>query len=222
MSAKLQRIIIFILFVQIPNFAFAGAWLPKAGHNQFINTILQTPEETNYIETYAESGISNNTSIVYRQFFGLEKNEIKIGEALLGVHKNYWKSDNYIASAQFGVIFGREFSQNSTAKGFEIRNQFGMGFNKSWLNFETGLRNCNKKYSFPWEITTGYNYTAKRTILLKSFGENNGCNSAIIRNQISTIYNLDTRRKFEFGYRFGKKESQIAPKGVFASFWLDF
>ncbi|KAF0186290.1 MAG: hypothetical protein FD163_958 [Hyphomonadaceae bacterium] len=216
------------MLVLCPNFAIAGAWLPKAGSTQIIaNSYVTTKSDAPLngdLEIYAEHGVSNNTAFVLQatvsDFYSGNLGGNIVGSIRIPVRT----IRNWQSSLQFGVIGAKSDRFRDFDSGVEARLSLGRSFeNGIWVDGEFGLRNFrNINLSF-WEAAIGKRLDNNDMVILKGFGDNYLTSVFKTKTQLSYVHNFNSEWAFELGWRLDFKSYHDAPaQGVVIGIWHQF
>ncbi len=223
MNYKGKYFIIILSLLLLHSQSHAGAWLPNKNENQIIISAIQNNDNNQNFEVYFEHGLNDKLALVYEQGFASESGENEVGEALLAARYRIFKKSNWVASTQFGLVTNSISNTQDPKTSYELRALLGYGFSKGWTNLEIGTRDCSGANSLRWEGTMGFNIAKSDKLIVKAFGENDGCFKGINRAQVSYVKAINSKFAIELGYREGIGRDKIFDDGkILIGIWAKF
>ena len=227
-SSRVAAVLLFFLFLSLPQNANCGAWLPEPNNsNLIVSNYLKLSDsqyEQNAYEIYYERGIFKNTAFVFEQSITQIDERANLDEAMFALRFSAFKTDNWVGSMQLGAIGNLSKLKDISKIGYEARAMIGRGFNSgTWVNMEYATRNCQGLNSNRWEATIGQSFENDDKLILKAFGENDACGAQISRAQASYVKDFNGKFSIELGARFGiKQNEEKTSNGLIFGIWKKF
>jgi hypothetical protein len=216
-----------------PNQAKAGAWVASRGDGILIvNAVSVTKEQspTGYsIELYGEAGLGYNWALVLAPSMSTRVQSLEadwsLDEVMIGLRRKVFQSDGLALSYQIS-----SFSMPPTLRdqpreiGIETRVALGKSLgNWGWLNGEIAGRNCGAGQGVRYDATAGFKLPKGDKVIMKVFGDGNGCSAPLTRSQISYVSRPFRTIELEIGWRttLGEDKSNT-DQGLVLGLWRPF
>ena len=196
----------------IPLPVAAGAWVPERDRGVLIANAVQVSVDDRdpglSVEFYGEYGLGHGWAAVLAPSASRGVRAAGIDwasdEVLVGLRKQIWSGPDRAISVQIGA-----FSPPSTRlanrrdQGTEVRLSFGRNVTrKTWIDGEIATRTCDGgRQGTRFDAAAGIKLAADRQVILKAFGDGDGCSKEILRAQISYLRPISKRLSLELGWR---------------------
>ncbi len=217
-----------------PSAAPAGAWLPAPHHGVLIANLVEVKTDQvqsgTSFEFYGEYGLKRGWAVVVAPSLSSavqSPNESWVlDEMQVGARRKIYVGKSIAISTQIsGFSIPQTENQNERAFGVETRVAVGKNFGeKGWVNIEAASRTCGETgIGSRFDATLGLNVSKNDRIILKAFGDGNGCTKAIVRAQLSYVRPISNTLALEFGWRQSLDQSATsADNGLVVGVWQKF
>ena len=218
----------------VPSAAWAGAWLPAPHHGVLIANLVEVKTDQAVsgasIEFYGEYGLKRGWAIVVAPSLSSSvqsPNEAWVlDEVQVGARRKVYVGKTIAISTQVsGFSIPKTQNQSERAYGIETRVAAGKSFGeKGWVNIEAASRTCGESgIGSRFDATLGLNMSKNQRIIVKAFGDGNGCTKAIVRAQLSYVRPISDTLALEFGWRQSLDQSAVsADRGLVVGLWQKF
>jgi len=217
-----------------PTAASAGAWLPAPQHGVLIANLVEVRTDQAQsgasFEVYGEYGLKPGWAVVVApsvsQAVQSQSQDWLLDEVLVAARRKLYVGDTIAISSQIGgfsIPGARDPSDR--AYGVETRVAIGKSFGeRGWVNLEAASRSCgNTGIGSRFDATLGLKMTRNQRLIVKAFGDGNGCTKAIVRAQISYVRPISDKLALEFGWRQGLDQTiTSADRGFVVGLWQKF
>ena len=214
--------------------ASAGAWVPAPYHGVLIANLVevktdQAPPGASF-ELYAEYGLKRGWAVVaapsLSQAVQSSSSNWVFDEVLIAARRKVYEGKSVAISTQIGGFsIPSARAQSDRAFGVETRVAVGKSFGEmGWLNVEAASRSCGEGgFGSRFDATFGLTMSKNQKLIVKAFGDGNGCTKAIVRAQISYVRPLSDTLALELGWRQAlSQDSPSADRGFLLGFWQKF
>ncbi len=217
-----------------PSAASSGAWLPAPQQGVLIANLVEvktdhTQAGTSF-EFYGEYGLKRGWAVVVAPSLSSAvqspNDSWVVDEVQVGARRKIYVGKTIAISTQIsGFSIPQAKNQNERAYGVETRVAAGKSFGeKGWVNIEAASRTCGETgIGSRFDATLGLNVSKKQRVIVKAFGDGNGCTKAIVRAQISYVRPISNTLALEFGRRQSLDQSAVsADRGLVVGLWQKF
>ena len=216
-----------------PDQARSGAWVAARGDGTLIvNAVSVTKEQspTGYsVELYGEAGLGHDWALVVAPSMSTQVQSLdpewSVDEILVGLRRKIFQGNSWAVSYQISSFsMPPTLTGQSRETGIETRFALGKSFgNWGWLNGEIAGRNCSAGQGVRFDATGGVKLPKGDKVILKVFGDGNGCSAPLTRSQISYVSQPFRKVELEIGWRgtLGK-EKEGADQGLVMGLWRSF
>lgn len=217
-----------------PSAAPAGAWLPAPQHGVLIANIVEVKTDQaqagTSFEFYGEYGLKRGWAVIVAPSLSSavqSPNESWVlDEVQVGARRKIYVGKTIAVSTQIsGFSIPQAKNQNERAFGVETRVAVGKSFGeKGWVNIEAASRTCGETgIGSRFDATLGLNMSKNQRVIVKAFGDGNGCTKAIVRAQLSYVQPITDKLALEFGWRQSLDQSATsADRGLVVGLWQKF
>ena len=217
-----------------PSAASSGAWLPAPQHGVLIANLVEVKTDQAQsgasFEFYGEYGLKGGWAVVVAPSLSSavqSPNESGVlDEVQVGARRKVSVGKTIAISTQIsGFSIPQAKNQSERAFGIETRVATGKSFGeKGWVNIEAASRTCGETgIGSRFDATLGLNMSKNQRIILKAFGDGNGCTKAIVRAQLSYVRPISNTLALEFGWRQSLDQSATsADNGLVVGVWQKF
>ncbi len=197
-----------------------------------VNAVSVTKEQspTGYsVELYGEAGLGHDWALVVAPSMSTRVQSLEpdwsVDEVLVGLRRKIFQGDSLAFSYQIS-----SFSMPPTLKGqpreigLETRIALGKSFgNWGWVNGEIAGRNCSAGQGVRYDATAGFKLSKGDKVIIKVFGDGNGCSAPLTRSQITYVSQPFRKVELEIGWRgtLGK-EKEGTDQGLVMGLWRSF
>ncbi len=217
-----------------PSAAFAGAWLPAPQHGVLIANLVEVKtaqaQAGTSVEFYGEFGLKQGWAIIVAPSLSSAVQSTReswvLDEVQVGARRKVHAGETIAISAQIsGFSIPQTKNQSERAYGVEARLAAGKKFGeKGWVNIEAASRTCGETgIGSRFDATLGLTLSRNQRVIVKAFGDGNGCTKAIVRTQISYVRPISDKLALEFGWRQSLDQSSVsADRGLVVGLWKKF
>jgi hypothetical protein len=217
-----------------PSAAPAGAWLPAPHHGVLIANLVEVKTDQvqsgTSFEFYGEYGLKRGWAVVVAPSLSSAVQSPNkswvLDEMQVGARRKIYVGKSVAISTQIsGFSIPQAKNQNERAFGVETRVAVGKSFReKGWVNIEAASRTCGETgIGSRFDATLGLNMSKKQRVIVKAFGDGNGCTKAIVRAQLSYVQPITDKLALEFGWRQSLDQSATsADRGLVVGLWQKF
>lgn len=217
-----------------PSAATAGAWLPAPQHGVLIANLVELKTDQALsgasFEFYGEYGLKRGWAVVVAPSISSAvqspNDSWVLDEVQVGARRKVYVGKTIVISTQLsGFSIPQAKNQNERAFGVETRIALGKSFReKGWVNIEAASRTCGETgIGSRFDATLGLNVSKSERIIVKAFGDGNGCTKAIVRAQLSYVRPINDKLSLEFGWRQSLDQSATsADRGLVVGLWQKF
>ncbi len=212
----------------------AGAWVPPPQEGVLIANLVevrtdQTQSGTSF-ELYGEYGLKGGWALVAAPSLSSAvqsaSKEWVLDEVLFAVRRKLFVGKTLALSTQIGgfSVPGVR-NNNDRAYGVEARLALGKSFGESgWVNVEAASRSCGAGgIGARFDATLGLKMANDQRLIVKAFGDGNGCTKPIVRAQVSYVRPISQKLAVEIGWRQSvDQESAFADRGFVVGLWQKF
>jgi hypothetical protein len=208
--------------------AHAGAWTPQRGQANIIisSSVSQTPVADRAVTTdvYYERGLGRGWALVLAPSVSDQSNVFARNEAQISVRRALYENNGWAISAQAGAYIWKEDATQAASSGVEYRLAAGKSFGQGgWANVEAATRQACGAGSIRWEGTLGHRVRRHDRVIMKVFGDGEGCAASISRVQASYVYGFTEKLGVELGWRETLPNSgNWNERGAVIGLWLAF
>ncbi len=218
----------------VPATATAGAWVPDPRNGVIIANLVEVTRDQGpagaSFELYSEYGLNRGWALVVAPSISRavqsQSTEWKVDEVLIGTRRKLLVTNTLAVSSQIsGFSIPSAGRDANRAYGMETRLAVGKSFGqKAWVNFEAASRSCSDAgFGGRFDATFGLKMDKDQRIILKAFGDGNGCTKPIVRAQISYVRPISEKLSIEVGWRQAvSQESTFADRGIVIGLWQRF
>lgn len=217
-----------------PAAATAGAWVPPPQQGVLIANLVEVRTDQTQsgasFELYGEYGLKRGWALVAAPSLSTavqsSSKEWVLDEVLFAARRKLFLGRSLALSTQIGgfSIPGRR-DQSDRAYGVEARFSLGKSFGETgWVNVEGASRSCGAGgIGARFDATLGLKMSNDQRLIVKAFGDGNGCTKAIIRAQVSYVRPFSEKLAVEFGWRQSlEQESASSDRGFVVGLWQKF
>jgi hypothetical protein len=217
-----------------PASAAAGAWVPAPQHGIAIANLVQVKTDQGppgaSLEFYGEYGVKRGWALVVAPSFSKavqsQSPDWVADEVLIGARRKLMIGQTLAISSQISA-FSIPSSDQQAERAYGMETRFALGKSlgkKAWLNLETASRSCSDRgIGSRFDATFGLKLEKDQRLILKAFGDGNGCAEPIIRAQMSYVRPISEKLSIEVGWRQTVSEkSALSDRGVVIGLWRRF
>ncbi|GIU66034.1 hypothetical protein [Candidatus Phycosocius spiralis] len=213
--------------------AHGGAWVGKRGDGAvIINAVSLNKDQTprGYsLELYGEVGLGHELALVgapsISQGVQAVSSQWSVDEVLVGLRRNFYRGHSFALSYQIST-FTIPTSVGSKTSEIGIETRFALGKNLGhwgWLNGEVAGRTCGISRGIRYDATGGVKLPKGDMLIVKIFGDGNGCALPLTRSQMSYVSPLFGATRLEIGWRTSLGEEKInTDQGLILGLWRVF
>ena len=206
----------------------SGAWTPEKGRVNLIisSSVSQTPVAQSAITTdlYYERGLGRGWALVLAPSISNQDNVFARNEAQISLRRALYENYGWAVSTQVGAYVWKEGETQAASSGAEVRLAVGKSFGDGgWANVEAAVRGCGGVNGLRWEGTLGHKVRTYDRVIVKVFGDSEGCAANITRVQASYVYGFNSRFGLELGWRETlPNDGNWNERGAVIGLWANF
>jgi len=231
------RLLVWLCFGWVgvaPSAATAGAWLPAPQQGVLIANLVEVKTDQaqagTSFEFYGEYGLKRGWAVVLAPSLSSAVQSPNVSwvldEVQVGARRKIYVGKTIAVSTQVsGFSIPKTQNQSERAYGVETRVAAGKSFGeKGWVNIEAASRTCGQTgIGSRFDATLGLNMSKNERVIMKAFGDGNGCTKAIVRAQISYVRTISDTLALELGWRQSLDQSAVsADRGLVVGLWQRF
>lgn len=218
----------------VPVKASGGAWVPPPQTGIVIANLVEVESDQGRpgasFEIYAEYGFKPGWAAIltpsWSQSVQTQSTNWMADEVLVGLRRKLWVRESLAISSQISA-FSIPSANNETARTYGIESRLAVGKSfgdKAWVNVEAASRTCGQTgVGSRFDATFGYKLEEGQRLIVKAFGDGNGCIKPIVRAQISYVRPVSDTLSVEIGWREALSESsELADRGFVIGLWQKF